>query len=313
MFKKEFPAGFFLLVVLLFLNAAPMDKLNKEDIMTLNSSLPAQIEGWSAKDNGVYFTRETIFDYMNGGGEVYLSYDFKRLLVREYVKKSAPGLVVEIYFMSSSEDAFGIFTHDTDGEMIEMARGAIYARGLLRFWKDRFFVRIQAEKETGAVKSAIFQLGKLITDSIDREGKKPLLLNCLPGKGLLGQETRYFHKELSLRTHYYLADTNILGLSKETDVLLARYLFNKDKIRVLLVKYPEQENAQKAARQFINVYLEASPGNNEQDFTARIEGGEFVSVCQRDRFLVLVFEAKEKGIGDRLTQNIVGKLKEVYQ
>lgn len=314
MIKKELLTGFFCLVALLLslLNATATDKLNKEEMMTFDFGLPDEIQGWSAKNEDIYFTRETIFDYMNGAGEVYLSYDFNKLLVREYINPSAPGLVTEIYHMSSPGDAYGIFTHDTDGEMIELGQGAIYARGLLRFWKDKFFVRIQAEKETAAVKTVIFQLGESIKNAIPGEGKKPGLLNCLPVKGLLRQETRYFHKELSLRTHYYLADTNILDLGKETDALLARYQFNKNKIRVLLVKYSKKENAQKAARQFKTVYLEVNVGENEQDFIKEIERGEFVSVSQRDRFLVLVFEAKEKKICQQLTENILGKLKEVY-
>jgi hypothetical protein len=313
MIKKELLTGFFCLVALLLLNVSAVDQLKKEEMMTLNSSLPNEIQGWSAKNKDIYFSRETIFDYMNGAGEVYLSYDFKKLLVREYIKEAAPGIVVEIYYMSSSEDAFGIFTHDTDGEMINLAQGAIYAMGLLRSWKDRFFVRIQAEKETELVKPVILQLGELINNAIPGEGKKPALLSCLPDQGLLNQETRYFHKELSLRTHYYLADTNILDLGKETEVLLARYKFNKNKIRVLLVKYPEKENAQKAARQFKKIYLDVNFGENEQDFIKKIERGEFISVSQRDRFLVLVFEAKEKEICQQLTQNILGKLKEVYR
>jgi len=315
MIKKELLTGFFLLaalLALLLINASAADKLNKEEMMTFDFKLPDEIQGWSAKNKDVYFTRETIFDYMNGAGEVYLSYDFNKLLVREYLKEAAPGIVVEIYHMSSSEDAFGIFTHDTDGEMMELAQGAIYAMGLLRFWKDRFFVRIQAEKETELVKSVILQLGELINNAIPGEGKKPTLLSCLPDKGLLSQETRYFHKELSLRTHFYLADTNILDLSEETDALLARYQSDKNKIRVLLVKYPKKENALKAARQFKKIYLEVNGGENEQVFIKEIERGEFISVSQRDRFLVLVFEAKQKEMCQQLTQNILGKLKEVY-
>jgi hypothetical protein len=312
MIKKELLSGFFCLVALLLLNTLAVDQIKKEEMMTLNSSLPVEIQGWSVKNNGIYFTRETIFEYMNGAGEVYLSYDFKKLLVKEYIKEAAPEIVVEIYYMSSSQDAFGIFTHDTDGEMIELAQGAIYAMGLLRLWKDRFFVRIQAEKETGLVKSVILQLGELINNAIPGEGKKPVLLSCLPGKGLLNQETRYFHKELSLRTHYYLADTNILDMGKETDALLARYQFEKNKTRVLLVKYPKKENAQKAARQFKKIYMKVNFGENEQDFIKEIERGEFIGVSQRNKFLVLVFEAKEKKVCQQLTESILGKLKEVY-
>ena len=138
------------------------EQMSEDTMMQLNVLLPQNIAGWGPAGPDEVFTRETIFDYMDGAGEVYLAYDFDHLLVREYVKPSAPPIVAEVYQMASSEDAYGIFTHDTDGEEVDLGAEAIYSGGYLRFWKGTLFVRLLAEKETEDVKTAVMTMGKTI-------------------------------------------------------------------------------------------------------------------------------------------------------
>jgi hypothetical protein len=105
--------------------------------------LPQEVHGWKADGQDKVFTRQTIFDYMDGGGEIYLAYDFQRLRAREYARPGAPRIVAEVYQMASSMDAYGVFTHDTDGQPVSVGQAGLYSAGLLRFWKNRFFVRLR--------------------------------------------------------------------------------------------------------------------------------------------------------------------------
>ena len=139
--------------------------------LALDKFLSKTIYGWEAAAKDNLFDRKTIFDYMNGAGEIYLAYDFRILLVREYTKKSSPPIVAEIYQMSSSEDAYGVFSQDPDGEEVDLGQGALYGMGLLRFWKGKIFVRILAEKETAESKAAVMALGKKIAEAIPDKGK----------------------------------------------------------------------------------------------------------------------------------------------
>ena len=52
--------------------------------------------------------------------------------MREYEKTSAPRIVADVYEMSSSEDAFGIFCHDPEGNPVGIGQGGVYALGLLK-------------------------------------------------------------------------------------------------------------------------------------------------------------------------------------
>ncbi|MCK7482265.1 MAG: hypothetical protein M0C28_37800 [Candidatus Moduliflexus flocculans] len=93
-------------------------------------------------------TPRPIFDYIDGAGEVYRSYNMRRLVARRFHKDGRPDIVVDAFDMGSAADAFGVFTHDLDGEDASIGQGSAYKAGLLSFWKDRYFLSVYAEEET---------------------------------------------------------------------------------------------------------------------------------------------------------------------
>jgi hypothetical protein len=279
---------------------------------TMPQLLPPRIAGWSVAGKDKIFTRDTIFEYMDGAGEIYLAYDFQRLLVREYAKRSAPRLVAEIYQMSSSEDAYGVFSHDTDGQAVALGQGAIYAAGLLRFWKDTYFVRLLAEQETPATRAAVMALGKSVEAAIPNLGKKSRLLACLPSQGLLRDSVRYFHTQVSLNAHYFLADTNLLSLSPKTEAVLAGYRGSGGKLRLLLCRYPDPTAAKSAFDRFNKIYFRDKSAPKSVMRVEKVEKGEFVGVRWHGALAILVFEAGDRKTCETFSDTVLGKVKEVF-
>src|SRR5512135_2556557 len=66
---------------------------------TLARALPAALAGWEKSRDDEVFDRDSVFDYLDGGGELYLAFDFRFVFVREYAKPDAPAIVVELYQM----------------------------------------------------------------------------------------------------------------------------------------------------------------------------------------------------------------------
>lgn len=274
------------------------------------SILPQEISGWQKTQEDQVFSRENIFDYIDGAGEIYLAYDFRFVFVREFAKQNAPSIVVEIYQMSSSEDAFGVFTQDTDGDDVELGQGAIYAAGLLRFWKDKIFVRILAGKETPESKSTVMKLGEMIAAAVPQEGRRPGLISALPSEGLKPKSLRFFHTLISLNSHYFLASENILNLSPETEAVLAQYERGKSRARLLLVAYPSSSKADAANKQFAEIYLKekAAPAGKMQSI--ELGDGKFSSVMRKGRFLILILEAETLPLCERLSKEISQRLED---
>ena len=271
--------------------------------------LPQEILGWRTDGPDKVFTRQTIFDYMDGGGEIYLAYDFQRLLAREYARGDAPRIVAEVYQMASSGDAYGIFTHDTDGQPVALGQRALYSAGLLRFWKDRFFVRLQAEDETAEVKTALLALGRQIASAIPQNGREPSLLMALPPQGVIPPSVHYFHTTVSLNIHYFLDDSNLLNLNSKTEAILARYQQGSDKPHLLIVRYPEPGDAQAAFEQFSKAYLGEAPRGNA--VFRKLEKGQFAGGRRQESVLLLVFEAGSRESAEKLLELAASRLKGV--
>jgi len=271
-------------------------KSHADSLEVLHASLPDQIDGWSAEPEDSFFDTQTIFDHIDGAGELYLAYKMRNCLSRRYLKTNDPAIVLDIFELDSSGNAFGIFTHDQDGEPLDLGQGALYRVGWLSFWKSRFFVSIYAEEETTASENAVKKLGKLVASLITARGQKPKILLHFPSEGLQPRSIRYFHHNTVLNFHYYLSDENILNLGPRTDAALARYQQGEEHAMLLLVKYPDTEQATKALASFVEHYLP------EADATATVllENGKWCAAVAKDALLAIVLEADSRKFSEIL-------------
>ncbi|KKL99738.1 hypothetical protein LCGC14_1811420 [marine sediment metagenome] len=274
-----------------------MTKISHADTLEgLRARLPTRINGWAADSEDRIFNEKTIFSYINGAGEVYRAYNMQQCLSRRYISPGAPTIVLDIFEMGSSEDAYGVFTHDTDGKMLEIGQDARLRPGWLSFWKYRFFVSIYVEEESAAAEKAVIDLGRQIASGIAVEGTRPRLLSQLPKRGLKSASIRYLHHPIVLNYHFYLSDENILNISSDTDVVLADYQQVNEKARLLLVNYPDHEIAIKSLTSFFNHYL---PDANQSGL-ALLEDGKWAAASIKDQLLAIVLEADSRKLAENL-------------
>jgi len=290
-----FSIGIFSLLTMTTSHADQMEKLR--------ARLPGGIDGWDADGSDRLFDDKSIFEYINGAGEVYRAYNLQRCLARRYTSPGKPAIMLDLFDMGSSHDAFGVFTHDTDGKVVSIGQDGRYRPGWLSFWKNRFFVSIYMEDETPAAAKAVKNLGNQIASLIEPEGARPSILKNLPGNGLKVKTIRYLHHPLVLNYHYYISDENILNISATTDSVLADYLRNNHTARLLLVNYPDTASASHSHRNFLLHYLP----NADAAGTTRLENGKWAAASRRDRLLVIVLEADSRVLAESLTQEVKGE------
>jgi hypothetical protein len=248
------------------------------------------------------FDAETIFDYIDGAGEVYRSYNMKLLVARRFHKDGKPDIVVDLFDMGSPADAFGVFTHDLDGEDARIGQGSTYKAGLLSFWKDRYFLSVYAEEETAETRGLVLELGRRIDGAIPGRGERPGLLRLLPPDGLNAGRVRFFHNHSVLNYHFFVADTNILLLGQGTDVALAPYGGKDDRSMLLVAAYPDGGSAAKAGVSFARAYMPEAAEKN----IVKTENGKWTAVRVHDRYVVIVFDmSSERAAADRLNAVVV--------
>jgi len=277
----------------------------------LSRFLPGSTGGWSPTGEDRTFTRETIFEYIDGAGEIYLGFAFRRLLVREYAGGDKSSLVAEIYDMAVPEDAFGIYSHDQDGEDAAVGARGLYSAGLLRFWKGPYFVRLLAEKETEETKRVVFDLGRRIAAAIPDASPAPRMLRCLPAEGRIAATTRYFHKQVSLNTLYYLADENVLELDARTEVALARYGVSGGKVLLLICRYASPADARRALVHFGRDFFSGAAAPPSGTLVDEVEPKEFAAARLAASFLIVVLESPDRATCTSLLDAAASRIKEV--
>jgi hypothetical protein len=253
--------------------------------------LPKEKDSWVKSGKPEIYNRKNLFDYMDGGAEPYLAYDFQRLAVQRYSSDDSArknSLTVEIYQMNSSPDAYGLFSFDQEGERVELGQKGVYGYGLLRFWKGRFLVRILGSQDN--LKETILKFGAQINQKIKTKDKPPELLSKIPKENQVPNSDHFFHKQILLNTLYFLSDKN--NLSDKTDCLLVDFKFDMEIFKLLLIEYPDSQKANNAYESFNKFYLKNEA--QEKNKIIEIEEGKLVGMDLEKNYFILVFEGKDK-------------------
>jgi len=240
--------------------------------------LPKTVGVWNGPESPRIINSKNIFKYMNGAGELYLGYRFRHLEVFDYTSADQGNILVELYFMESPDDAFGLLSLDWGGEPVyfDGAPGtisnqyftastrALYGGGLMRLWSDDIYARIMAERETPASKEAVLALGKAIAAGTQYP-PEPALVKFLPLEidafwKLRVDRLSFFRSHLVLNSIYYLSHENILDLDLSAEAVIAPYEHipgsgDPKRSQILLLQYENPERARQALNRFHDAYL----------------------------------------------------------
>jgi hypothetical protein len=269
--------------LLLFIAMTPSDTLTPTSMQRL---LPPSVQQWIPSESSRVYTGREIFTYIDGAGEVYLAYNFASVLVQRYVRPGQEEILVEIFDMASSRNAFGVYTYMMGrGPAVPIGQDGEYKRGLLCFWRDRYCVYIRIEKENDQAKQAVLATGKWIAEAIGTDGQKPDILQLLPEGSYDPSSLRYFYRHEILNTHFYVSDENLFLLNDRTEGVLVRTKL--DGSYLLLVAYPTAGHADSA---HVSVVAHLMPDAREPGLV-KTENGKWTA-CQKVRnYVAAVFDA----------------------
>ena len=251
--------------------------------------LPSSIHQWQVSEPPRMYTGEEIFDYIDGAGEIYRAYNFKDLLTQRYAASNQKEILVEIFDMGSSRNAFGVFTYmQGRGPSVRIGQDGEYKNGLLCFWRGKYFVCVMIEKENELAKKAVLELGKMISAAIREDGERPAITHYLPEGEYLSHTLRYFIRHEILNIHFYVADGNVLHLNDETEGVLVR--MKEDKSYLVLVSYPDQKHADSAYVDFVTQYM---PDAREAGIV-ETENDKWTACARQKSFVAVVFDARTR-------------------
>lgn len=290
-------------------------------------SLPDSAGAWVRSSAPRSYDSVTIFDYMNGAAEIYVGYRFRSLDVCDYAAPAEKDILVELYWLESSDDAFGLLSLDWNGEAVDLrsescpektgrqgdpaarvrpAR-ALYENGYLRVWSDDLYARVIASRETAVSREAMLEIARSLVLG-RRESEPPDLVRSLPpaaesGARLRPDEVRFVRSHLVLNSIHYLADENVLNLGPATECVLGVYDSDSrgadgGECRLLVAQYPTAQAAA-AARESLRRSLFASAPDFAESSPVKtpdvvsLEGG-WAACLQLGNRAVLAFECPDR-------------------
>lgn len=211
--------------------------------------------GWRRAGEARLYDRQTLFNLVDGQAEAYFAYRFEQIAVQRYEKPSGESVDIEVWQMATAEDAYGVFTAQRAGQPFAIGNAGDLDPGRrLAFWQNRYYVVVRARQDTP--ETDLRALAGAVSARLPGGGEPPALLRLLPRAGLLETRVLFFHEEISVQDRLWLGGENILGLSTETDGVLAEYTWEPGGavIQLLLVQYPDAQAAALALER-----LQASP------------------------------------------------------
>ncbi len=299
-----------LLILPLLILTLPLEILAQEkDKVEPKMNLPAEVSGWTWDGKEKTYDSRTIFEYIDGAAELYLAYGFKGLRSWRYEKAGAPPILVERYELASPEDAYGVFSYEQQDEPVGIGQGSEFGGGLLRFWKGKYLVTVYAEGEGKGVEETVLSLGKAAAGAISESGSEPAILQLLPGKelGRIDKSTRYLKSHVLLNQRFFIAHENLLNINRKTEAVLTAYSRDKQKVQLLLIRYPNADEARSVLQTFKKAYM---PEAGEKD-RLKTEDRKWTFARQQKDYLLLVFSVPNESDAEALLkateEKIIGR------
>jgi hypothetical protein len=269
--------------------------------------LPDATGPWHAIAATATYDTKSIFDYLDGGAEIYLAYGMTAAYGRRYECPGRPAIEASVFFMHKPAGAFGIFTYERMDAEAGIGQGSEYGGGILRFWQGHTFVFLQAESETPNTRAALLTLGRQIVSRLGPPAPKPKLASVLPARERRALTLRFTLTPTVLQNIEPTLAGNPLDFPAATPAVLGRYGRPQDKARILVIELPDSLAATHCAAAFRERFIGITAGGRPD---AQLARGK--SVAQGvGRFLVLILDMPRAAVAHRHLQEITTSLRRI--
>jgi hypothetical protein len=158
-------------------------QLDAADVRKILPPQSADSEWRLVGDNYSYLP-DTLYNYINGAADLFISYGFVSLTGGEYHHGSDKqgNVTVDIYDMGSTLNAFGVFQSKRDPEIksLTIGAGAFGTEKYIFFYRGRFYVEIQAYVLSSTTSDVVMKMAQHVDRSIGGDCTPPSELLYLP-------------------------------------------------------------------------------------------------------------------------------------
>ncbi len=211
------------------------------------------VVGWTTSGKTLRFVGTDLYNYIDGGAELFLEFGFKELLVQGYRQKNRE-MVLEVYQMDSPEAALGIYLmkcgEETPIEKIDARNsGNKYQFTIV---KGSYFILINSFAGDEKLIPVMRELGQQTLKHIPKE-RPVTIFDLLPKAHLVPNSELIIRGPYALQPIYTFGEGDMLQLGGKIFGVIGDY---KDpslgRYKLILIRYPSVPEAQAAFKYLVN-------------------------------------------------------------
>ena len=259
------------------------ETLNLKPDLTLKNLLPdlKNHPNFKLTKEPEFFVGNNLYEYIDGGDELFHSYDFRQIITAEYQSKSNPDLsiVVDIYDMTTPDNAFGVFSaqKDLSSNFVNIGIQGISGGGEIVFIKDKYYNKLTTFVDTQESNETLKKFALEVADKIKGIDKIPEIFKIFPQEGMIKNSEGFILR-------------NAFGCPEFNQVFIANYEINNEKIWLAVSQNQSAEKAKIEFKKLKEFFIDTT--KNEQSVT-KIGDDSFIGKNKKDK-KILVSMKNEK-------------------
>lgn len=225
-------------ISILFLSMNLAFAQNAEEIKKV---LEPTYETWKLSDKVQIFNPENLYDFINGGADNYLSYDFQDLTVFTY-ERGDKYITLEVYRHKGLPQAFGIYSSEkpSDAKFEKIGVQGYVGEGICNFYAGNYYIKISTHESASEIPALIHNIATDVAQKLVKNPESPKALLAFPSIDKISNSESY-------------TNTNFLGYESLHSAYLSVYKKGDKTFKGFIIELPTTD----AAKNMITAYTKA--------------------------------------------------------
>jgi len=155
------------------------------------------VNGWKQVGEIQSFDSNTLYEYIDGGADLYLAYDFQELKVAEYQNDKKASVTVDVYRHRTLTHAFGVYSQERvpGANFIDVGIQGYQEKHALNFLSGNTYVKITGYDIVSEDQTSLLSFAKAVAGNLGEKGAFPSILAAFPGEGKVKNSEKFIARK----------------------------------------------------------------------------------------------------------------------
>ena len=184
-----------------------------------------EMGGWKQDGKPQVFSPRTLYEYINGAADLYLTYEFQDLNVGEYKGEGKAAVTVEVYRHGNPTQAFGIYSQErlANARFLDIGAQGYQEPNVLNFIAGPYYVKVNGYSTGTEDERIMLAFGRKMEEILGGKSSLPKILSSFPREGMKKNSEKFVSK-------------NFLGYSYLHSGYTADYEIGDKKFKIFVVE-----------------------------------------------------------------------------